>query len=491
MDSHKKRHKGMRWTVVYGEHEGVRGYALIELQKAVQQFLPYVIEIVKAEEWKPDHSEHVILAGTAECNKYIREFVSDGKLDIPKNPEAYSIQVMDSPLTEKGRLIVIAGNDSNGFLYGVQELKQILEGIRSEGADQEELRDAFDNLSDLVISDYPRIRYRGIWSWGYVIYDYRRFFDNMAKLRLNMITIWNDSPPLNCNEVIEYAHSRGIRVFLGFHWGWGRDDLSLAQPEDHERVREMVLNEYESNYKNLDIDGIYFQTLTEHHDKELGKRTVASLACELVNKTAKALLEIKPELEIHFGLHAISIADRYPDLKDLDERVTIMWEDAGVIPFGYMPKPEQTSEIGINSKDIVTFEQTLDYSKKIACLRKGERFAMVAKGWIHIDWSNEFEHHGPFILGECDPKWIKERLAKRQPLWDRTNPVWEKNYPLAAQFYREILTSTDQPMTVLALIEDGMFEEVIQPSAALFAETVWNPEQDADCLFERAEVRTT
>lgn len=40
-------------------------------------------------------------------------------------------------------------------------------------------------------------------------------------------------------------------------------------------------------------------------------------------------------------------------------------------------------------------------------------------------------------------------------------------------------------MTVLGLIEDGLFEEKVQLSAALFAETLWNPRRkDEEILAE-------
>jgi hypothetical protein len=41
-------------------------------------------------------------------------------------------------------------------------------------------------------------------------------------------------------------------------------------------------------------------------------------------------------------------------------------------------------------------------------------------------------------------------------------------------------------MRVLGLIEDGMFEQKIQFSAALFAEMIWNPHRDGDELLQQA-----
>lgn len=46
---------------------------------------------------------------------------------------------------------------------------------------------------------------------------------------------------------------------------------------------------------------------------------------------------------------------------------------------------------------------------------------MVAKGFAHIDWGNEFEHHGDFILGERSRRFVKNRFDKRLAHWDKQN----------------------------------------------------------------------
>ncbi len=96
---------------------------------------------------------------------------------------------------------------------------------------------------------------------------------------------------------------------------------------------------------------------------------------------------------------------------------------------------------------------------------------LVAKGWITLRWKTEFEHHGPFVLGERDPGFIRERLRERQTRWDEVNALWMVNYPQALRFYRELREAAPGAMSVFGLIEDGMFEDTIQPSAALLGET--------------------
>ena len=94
------------------------------------------------------------------------------------------------------------------------------------------------------------IENRGIWTWGYVIYDYRRFLDNMARLKMNRVTVWNDVPPVNCRQFIEYAHSRGIKVILGYSWGYALSKLDPTNPQHRKLIKGEVLKNYEDRYKN-------------------------------------------------------------------------------------------------------------------------------------------------------------------------------------------------------------------------------------------------
>jgi hypothetical protein len=61
-----------------------------------------------------------------------------------------------------------------------------------------------------------------------------------------------------------------------------------------------------------------------------------------------------------------------------------------------------------------------------------------------------------------------------------------ENYPLAQRFYKEIRQVSHQPMTVLALVEDGVIEQKIEPSVALEAELLWNPDRSADEILDGA-----
>jgi hypothetical protein len=166
--------------------------------------------------------------------------------------------------------------------------------------------------------------------------------------------------------------------------------------------------------------------------------------------------------------------------------VAIVWEDAGVMPYSYSPTPDTTTEGENFATTLDTPEKTLAYSRKIAALRPGTPFGLVPKGWMTLDWKNEFEHHGPFLMGERSGEFIRERLAKRQPRWDRVNELWQRNYRHAVRFYQEMLALNPKGMIVTGLVEDGLFEEKIQPSVALLGEMLWNPMREPEDILQSA-----
>lgn len=470
---------GARWTLIYGKFASVERTAVIELQKLLQYYVPYTLVVEQAGD--VTEYEHLALVGTLRSNPLIARLVEQKFLPEPTDAQGYAVALMDSPWKPGCRLLVVAGADEAGVLHGVQEAAALLfcGGSLLDGIGASGWGTYLEAVEPFSIREAPGIPNRGLWTWGYPIASYRRYLDNMMRLKMNMLTIWNDQVPLNVEDVIAYAHARGIRVILGFHWGWGhKGSVDLSKAEDRLRIQKSVLETYRSKYAHLSHDGIYFQTLTEHKDLELAGRSTAHWVVQLVNATAAELLSEFPKLAIQCGLHATSIGDRYGDLAGLDSRVTIVWEDCGgQIPYSYFP----VQEVEVSAD----FGAVLEYSKKLAVLRPETKFALVPKGWSCIRWQRDFENHGAFILGEKSALSSRERLFFRRNEWDRINAHWYENYPLAARFYREML-AVNPDITATALVEDGAFEEVIQPSVALFAETLWSPYQSDSEILCRA-----
>jgi hypothetical protein len=474
------RYGGPRWTLLYGSYEGVEEFAVNELQRMVQRSVPYVLEVLPAGQ-TPDATHNLILVGTPATNPRIAELGRKRLLKLPTHAEGYTIACLKSPGQMNTRVVVIAGTDASGVLYGVEEFNKRLATL---AAHDKELRAAFDAIPESTLTEWPVIENRGIWTWGYVIYDYQRFFDNMARLKMNRLTVWNDRPPVNCRQFIQYAHSRGIKVILGYSWGYALSKLDPTNPQHLQLIKAEVLSNYDNLYRNLGMDGIYFQTFTEQDNTMIGGKSIAGLACDWVNDIAGALLKKHPQLRIEWGLHASSIKENYLDLKNLDPRVTIVWEDAGGVPYCYDPEVPFPVDKADRKSD--TGDPTLDYSRKLATFRPGSEFAICAKGWIQMRWQTESEPHGAFIIGQRAGEFIRNRLEERQPRWDYVNAKWIANYSVAMRFYSGMRAITPAPITVVGLIDDGMFEERIQVSAALLGEMLWNPNRGEKAVLDAA-----
>lgn len=479
MSPYIPRYPGPRWSIAYGDSEGVSGFALEELYRTLQSFLPYVVEVLPASQFQPGSQPgNVILLGTPEDNLHLNASFQQGQHSLPADIQGFRLECTPALSDPSLHCLLLAGNSSTGVLQAVETFNaRVLGKLFSDANPLGLLRRSLDEMEPMTIQETPSIPERGLWTWGYVIYDYRRFLDNMARLKFNCLTIWNDIPPINSRQLIDYAHGRGIKIILGFPWGWGMD-FDLANPTDRQKIQAMVVDHYRQHIQPLAPDGIYFQSLTEHNQLEMQGRSVASLTCELVNQVAQQLLALEPGLDIRFGLHATSIRQNYGDLADLDPRLTIVWEDAGAFPFTYTPSFEGQG---------LSFAQTLEYCHSLAAFRPNSTFAMIAKGWTCLNWPDEFEHHGPYLLGVRSPAFTRRRLEKIQPRWEEVNPLWEQYLPQAQQFFQSIQQACQGRMSVLGLVEDGLFEEKIQPSVALFAETLWNPFTDAGDLLSRAD----
>ena len=230
---YKPRYDGPRWHLIYGSYKGVEEFALNELQRMTQRCVPYVMEVHHAEE-PVDQDANVILLGTAADNPLIAKMGSEGRVKLPTEPQGFTITCLKSAWSEKSKDGACCRRRFIGVLYGVVELNKKLASVSPD--DRKEMPQALDNLGEFSAYESPVIENRGIWSWGYVIYDYRRFIDNMARLRMNRLLFWKVDPPLNCQEIISTACAfRESRLCSGFAWGWGMDSLDRMSSE-HRRL---------------------------------------------------------------------------------------------------------------------------------------------------------------------------------------------------------------------------------------------------------------
>ena len=306
----------------------------------------------------------------------------------------------------------------------------------------------------------PCILRRGLWTWGLAIYDWRGYLENMARLRLNELIIWNDFAPLNGREIVAYAHRLGIRIIWGYAWGW---DTTMRLDVSEEAVAG-IIEKYEREYAPLGGDGVYFQSFTETRQETLGGRLIAEAVVEFVNRTAGRLLERHPGLRLQFGLHADSVKNRLSYIARVDPRVEIIWENCGDFPYHTMP-------------DITGApEETRAFTEALLALRPGAATGAVLKSMVQLDWGR-FQHQtGPALLGCASEREIQARLPQACQVWRYIQGEWLDHGERCQDILH--LFAARENTAVYNLVEDGLFDRAIPLPVALYAEAAWDSGRD-------------
>lgn len=457
------------FVIVYGEAEnGVQKKAIENLSEFLLDYTYEYPVCVKYAEDIDFNYKRCIYIGTKQDNPYINK---NSKANLTENEE-YSINVQNDT-------VIIEGYDDNGVLYGVIDFynKYLL---LMEYAHNDSLvypRPLQKSFPDFSLQSAPSIKNRGLWTWGHVIYNYKGFIDNMVKLKMNMLIMWNDVVPFNVKEIIDYAHSCGIKIIFGYPWCWDTDcnkfDLETIISKSTE-----IFEVYEKQYAGLDLDGIYFQSFTELHSASIGGILIADAVTRFVNATAELFFDKYPNLELQFGLHATSVKEKTEYLKKVNSKIKIVWEDLGAFPFSYLPD------------DTEHFDETKKLVSEISNLRgKNDRFGVVSKGYTKLDWGT-FKHiEGEVNLGVSSKLIRRNRVDRKEKCWKYLQAYWLTNADKALEMVQTLYASKKGNLDVTALVEDGMFEENIMFIVALYFEMLWDKDKDLKEMINEVALR--
>lgn len=448
-------------------------------KKAIEVLTGFLLEYTQQYPVCEKYSEHKenkdcfpIYIGTRDNNP----FVAGGDPVPLTKAEEYRITV-------KNDTAIIEGFDDAGVLYGcVDFYNKYLVAIEFKPSTRLDIFDPFQILMpDFSYSSAPAVRNRGIWTWGHVIFDYKNFIDNMVKLKMNSLIIWNDFVPVNAKEMVEYAHSCAVKVIFGFAWGWDTGLDKKSRTFDFKRINDLspgIVKTYEEQYADLGADGIYFQSITELESEYANGTLIAEAVTDFVNYTAGLLFEKYPDLELQFGLHATSVKDKLTYIKNVDPRIKIVWEDCGAFPFSYVPY------------DIEDFQQTLSLAESIAVLRgENDRFGIVTKGFTHLDWSAFTHLGGSVCINKALNTTKQNRISRKRKTWKYLQAYWLTNGDKVYTMLRTLGTLKGGELDVHALIEDGMFEEHIYFPAALYGEMLWDHSTELNTMINQVALR--
>ena len=471
------------WRIVYSSYEGMEKKAVELLYKEMGAltlrnsgvYTIYVLPCVQEKVAALDQNAVVVglYHESAIIQKYIQEdeIAADGDV----------VKVMNNPENEELKLVLITAKEPCALFYGARDFVDDYFPIAAPRHGALKLvHEIFEgNFPDYYNASAPAVKTRCVFTCGHPINDYRDYIENMARLKLNQLIIWNDYAPLNAKDIISYAHEFGIQVIWGYAWGWQRHCAGIDLNEMNlELLAEKILNTYEEQYADLGGDGIYFQSFTELNADKFGDKLVAEVVTDFVNDVAGRLLEKHPNLLLQFGLHATSVKDHLPFIAKVDPRVEIMWEDCGTFPYGYHPIIEDEEK----------YRQTMAFTDEILTLREEGRVSMLFKGFMTLDWHGDrFAHQaGPYVMGLSSPQLVKQDIELLKPIWRQLQSGWLQYGRYAYEMAKHIYEHGNKE-TALGLA--GQFAGGIWLPEALCAQILWECDRPYEEIFNKVTRR--
>lgn len=460
-----KFYDGARYDIVYGEYKGPEKRAIELLYETLCEFVPYIPEMY---EGKPSSPNIPIFIGTKSSNPSVAEKLSS--INLSEDEIYYKVA---------DEYIIISGGSALSVFYAACSFcdDYLPKARRRTLGHPFFVKPFIDKMPEAEHRSSPAVKERGLWTWGHVIYDYKTYIKNLARLKMNKITIWNDCPPLNAREIVDYAHSFGVKVFWGYSWGWD-EHLDIRSEELMRQWGKAAVDSYKNGYADTGCDGIYYQMFTEQKTDTQDGVNIAEYAVKWTNYIASEIYKLYPDLKIEFGLHATSVKNHLDKIAKTDDRIYIVWEDCGAFPYHY------------NAFDTADYDETLAFSEKIAALREGKRFGAVLKGASWLDWSCFAHQKTPFILGMNGEREIAEKATLRRDIYRYQESAWLQNGEKAYSVIKLLAEKTKGDCTLSDLVEDGLFDRHIYLPNALFAEMCWDVASPYDEILRRVSART-
>lgn len=431
----------------------------------------YVLPVIQAEN---EVKGNAFLIGKYSGSALIRSLVPDCDLSAK---DAHLMKVVKNPFDEGAYIVIITSESDEGLYHAALDFTDRY--IYDHPCRRGNLR--FPDLvfdEDMEEAEYissPKAATRGIFSWGTPINDYRAYFENMARMKLNQLILWNDYVPVNAKDIIACAHKYGIEIIWGYSWGWGTDGskyLSDINADTLESIKKNAISYFEENILPLDPDGIYFQSFTESQSEYFGNILIADAVTELVNGTSAALLAKYPDLHIQFGLHCSSVRKHLDSIAKIDRRVEIVWEDFGVFPSHYEP----------DSVDSDGYAKLLETTKELIDLRGDAPLGLVFKGFMVLDWTRFVYQSGPYVMGENSPEITSHDAEMRRLAWRRFSSEWAKYGDYARRLAEY---ATEKSGGRINLCMAGTFDGGIHLPEALCSSFFYDPNVDfADVLAD-------
>ena len=463
--------KDRTWKIIYGSSEGPEGRALELLSAEIGSiyirdrgvYTIHVLPCEKAGSRSVPAMTNAFVIGTWKSNPALHSLITEA--DIPAG--GYLVKTIR---TAAGERVVLAGSTPAAVIWAVADfLDDGLPALAVKRWDGLQYVSEIFNGSPLGRYESrraPKTPKRSVFLWAHTMNDYREYFRNLARMKFNEVILWNNRPPVNAREVVDYAKSWGLTVLWGYAWGWSTN-CTRADLGDLGKLEEDIVREWRETWRPLGGDGIYFQSFTELAQSEIGGRSIAEAVVELVNSVAARIRKEEPDLRIVFGLHASSVKGRLAVIDRTDKSVEILWEDMGGFPFN-------------RGKSI---NPAADRRLVDAILAEDREVGLVFKCQLVQDWQHFAYQAGPYVLG-CDSRaTAEEDEATAEELWRPFLVDWHTHGRLAYDYIRRIQKA--RPDRPAALNIAANINGKIRFITALVAEMFWSADDPYDVIVNR------
>lgn len=463
------------WKCVYSSVEGPQGKALKILTETVtkhtmrdhQTTTPHVFAMEKDGTIIERAKKHRFVVGMPSENRTLAKYLKPG--DVPKG--GYLIKTVSEGGSHS---VLIAGDTPAAVLWAVFDFADIaLHEIAMKGLGDKQpvgrqvrLEHVFSirNMPEYERRCEPENEVRSLFTWGYMMDDYRMFFRETARARLNRIIIWNKYPPINSDAIVKEAHDWGVKVYWGFAWGWKHNMCATSETTDLGKLADEIVSEWRKVWKPLSGDGIYFQTFTEQEREDINGRSIASMAVEVVNTASRRIHAESPDTDIVFGLHAMSVKNRLSEIEQTDSNIEILWEDCGGFPYHEV----------VEEPDTAFVMKALESSRPVG---------LVWKAQLRQDWTCWAHQSGPFMLGEAGMGIVERDRAVAKPLHRAFDADWIKRGRIAYEHLKKVRTSKKQPKELNVVTE---YNPPFAFSTLIQTEMFWSTKESYETILDRA-----
>ncbi len=317
-----------------------------------------------------------IIAGTIGKSRAIDELIANGKLDVADvrgKWESFLVQVIDKPMADIDRAVVIAGSDKRGTIYGLYDLSTQM-GVSPWywWADVPIVHRAtvFVKRGRYVVGE-PVVKYRGIFlndeapalsGWarekfgGFNHEFYAHVFELILRLRGNYLwpAMWgsafNDDDPKNPVLADEYGIVMGAshhEPLMRAHDEWrrfGKGPWNYATNADTLQQFWRTSVERTKSYENIMSIG-----MRGDGDEAMSEETNVALLERIVRDQRQILSEVlgRPAEQVPqlWALYK-EVQDYYERGMRVPEDVTLLWCDDNWGNIRRLPTPSERNRSG-------------------------------------------------------------------------------------------------------------------------------------------------